>query len=98
MNTVTLQDPQSGRLVSVTTAQLSQNCIYCGQQLMGDLIARMEGGPGWVCLPHLERLLLSAEPSPALAAMARAREQLRDAQPGDVTTVTHTLLAALGVD
>lgn len=65
--------------------------------MQGELICHVEGGPGWVCLAHLERLVLSAAPSEAFQARARVREQLKDAQPGDTTTVTHSLLAALEV-
>lgn len=95
MNTITLIDPQTLREVHIRHAELPQRCTFCGAELQGTFIAAMDGGPGWVCLPHLERLLLSVEPSPMFAARAIAKNQLIHKNPGDVMTVTQSLLVAM---
>lgn len=96
MNTVTLVDPQSGHRVYVRMAELPQKCAICSAQLQGGFIATVEGYPlGWVCLPHLERLLMSVPPSEIFKARAKVKEQLIHKNPGDVTTVTRSLLVAL---
>jgi hypothetical protein len=67
--TVELEDPKTGRAVTVVAkAQLRQSCPICGGEMMGTPIAGVEGARwsykalGWFHLGHLESVLLVAPP------------------------------------
>lgn len=93
-----LRDPQSGQNIEVAEAELFQQCKACGRPVLkGDWIIAWDGH-GWVHIAHLPRVLMGMTMSDEYLARAAARAQLGDARPGDKTTVTGELLAALGLE
>lgn len=94
--TLTLQDPQSGSLVHLRVAELPQQCRLCGTEVQGQWIVSVEDtGRGWVHLEHAERLLMVLPMSQEFVDRAKAKEQLRDAVPGDTVVVSRPMLSAL---
>lgn len=94
--TISLQDPQTGALVHMRRAELSQTCRACGLKMLGEWIASVEGSP-WMCIAHLERTLMAEPVSREFKAKAEARKQLEDCAPGDEVTVTRQMMVAVGL-
>lgn len=93
---VTLIDEQTGARVLLHVAGLPQRCSRCRQEMLGQVIAHVEGGPpSWYCVKHIEEALaVLALPARARARL-EARRQIHGKQPGDTVTVSRQLLAAL---
>jgi hypothetical protein len=91
-----LIDRVTGAKVLLHKAELPQMCAKCREEMIGRIIAHVEGGPpGWFHIEHVEDVLaILAMPSRARARF-EARALLADKAPGDTVIVTRQLLAAL---